>query len=244
MAILAKRLAATRVRQGEQGGTRGKPFRAAATEPQDKVERALSWMMENPPKPGGKPMLYVPEPKEEIPEVIDSVQPEDIGQGDFAEVAASVLYLAGGALDKAHNIVTPLSWPSATPFGGPPRDNGPAKKEAAYVHSLIHRAEGEYLGEFGAGYQNSGFWLGQAKGTLAIHSDLLEEARRMAQGDPELEQHVQSHGAQWNPRTFLDFCRKAERSGDQNKIDFCSKVMTEELRLIFEHCRAKANQPA
>ncbi|GFH15505.1 uncharacterized protein HaLaN_11744 [Haematococcus lacustris] len=49
------------------------------------------------------------------------------------------MHVAFGALDKAHNLVTPLSWGGRTEYGGEPIPKSPAAKEAAYVHALVHR---------------------------------------------------------------------------------------------------------
>lgn len=64
---------------------------------------------------------------------------DDIDSIHFAQVAIALLYLACGGLDEAHNLVTPLSWPLKTDFGGKPVKGSPANAEASYAHALIHR---------------------------------------------------------------------------------------------------------
>jgi len=51
-------------------------------------------------------------------------------------------------LDEAHDIVLPFSWPSPT-FAGPSIPNSPAAKESEYCHAMIHRKEGDFIGELG-----------------------------------------------------------------------------------------------
>merc|ERR1712244_28328 len=65
------------------------------------------------------------------------------------------------AIDECHNLVTPLSWPSSTSFGGKPISGSSASQNACYAHALTHRREGEYVGEFGTGWNNSNYWFGQ-----------------------------------------------------------------------------------
>ena len=76
-------------------------------------------------------------------------------------VLKAALYTGIGGLDEAHNLVTPLSWGAPTPFAGPPVRRSPARNDATYVHALVHRCEGEVVGEAGTGFSNCRFWWSQ-----------------------------------------------------------------------------------
>ena len=72
-------------------------------------------MLENPVPMKSIKMNYQPNPQDgPIPEPIAKsvASPSDIANGDdFAEVAWAVLRLGVGAIDSAHSMLTPLSWP-------------------------------------------------------------------------------------------------------------------------------------
>ena len=54
-------------------------------------------------------------------------------------VVTALLYSATGALDRSHNMVLPLSWPSDTPFGGAAILGTAAAQDATYVlHTCNH----------------------------------------------------------------------------------------------------------
>eukprot|EP00292_Cryptomonas_paramecium_P022322 CAMPEP_0113673846 /NCGR_PEP_ID=MMETSP0038_2-20120614/7078_1 /TAXON_ID=2898 /ORGANISM="Cryptomonas paramecium" /LENGTH=158 /DNA_ID=CAMNT_0000590337 /DNA_START=146 /DNA_END=619 /DNA_ORIENTATION=+ /assembly_acc=CAM_ASM_000170 len=84
--------------------------------------------------------------------------PAEGGPSHFAVVACGLLQLACGGLDECHNAVTPLSWDAPTSFAGPPIADSPARAEATYAHHLVHMREGGNVGEFGTGWNNSGYW--------------------------------------------------------------------------------------
>ena len=72
-----------------------------------------------------KEMRYVPSKSlppspscsKEIVETIDALAASTSSE---QRVGQALLFFAAGELDRAHNLVLPLSWPSATPFAGPP----------------------------------------------------------------------------------------------------------------------------
>jgi hypothetical protein len=75
----------------------------------------------------------------------------------------SILLLGHGYTDECHNLVTPLSWRDDIHFASGPSiydQVSPAVKSfATYTHSLVHRKEAFYVGEFGmVGFQNANFW--------------------------------------------------------------------------------------
>merc|ERR1711871_489869 len=102
-------------------------------------------------------------------------------QHHLTVVKALCLY-AAGELDRSHNAVLPLSWPSHTPFGGPPIRGTAAEQDATYVHAMLHRQEGEFVGQEGGGtlgWDNADFWFSRV-GRHPLHPQLLECARAFA----------------------------------------------------------------
>lgn len=121
-------------------------------------------------------MQYDAEPSTPLPDVARSLTPDDcrIAPGSrsrHADCIAGALLAAVGGLDAAHNIVTPLSWRSFTPYAGKPVACSPMEAaDASYVHALIHRQEGSADGEFGSGFSNANFWHRTAAGAHASQS--------------------------------------------------------------------------
>lgn len=157
---------------------------------------------------------------------------------DRAEVGAAALCLMLGGLDEAHNLVTPHSWATPTTFGGPPKYGSPSRQDAAYCHIIVHRMEGNNPGEFGTGFNNSGFWIGNAlgaTGTHAIFPRLREAATDLAAGCREAEAALRAMGPQWKPRKFNSLCEEGLECNDKELLAFCGAVQTKELLLFFEH---------
>jgi len=189
-----------------------------------------------------QPMEYSPEPKASPvgKAVAGSFVEELLGQGldlDRAEVGAAVLCLILGGVDEAHNLVTPHSWPAPTSFGGSPKRSSKVRQEAAYCHVIVHRMEGENIGEFGTGFNNSNYWIGNAfgNGSHEIFPQLKERAAGVFTGCTEAESALRSMGRDWDPRAFNNLCAKALRSGNQALLDSCSVMQAQELRLLFNH---------
>lgn len=190
------------------------------------------------------------------------------GDDDFASVCAALIYLGGsGAADEAHNIVTPLSWPHATVFGGEPKPDGPAATEAAYVHALIHRLEANHVGEFGTGYHNSAFWFASF-GDHPIFPQIREVALRAAEESPandcKLVQrfavealmdrcargrhtHVGNDSdaalsplfCRWAPVAFNGLLAQAFSTSDDALRGYCEHVATAEVELLLDWCLGK-----
>mmetsp|Transcript_95028 Transcript_95028/g.188259 ORF Transcript_95028/g.188259 Transcript_95028/m.188259 type:complete len:305 (+) Transcript_95028:16-930(+) len=189
-----------------------------------------------------QPMEYSPEPK--VSPVgkafAGSLVKELLEHGlhpDRAEVGAAVLCLMLGGVDEAHNLVTPHSWPAPTSFGGPPRRGSEVRQEAAYCHVIVHRMEGENVGEFGTGFNNSNYWIGNAFGSKSheIFPELKQRAAEVFTGCAEAESALRSMSCDWDPRVFNRLCAKALRSGNQALLDSCSAMQAHELRLLFNH---------
>lgn len=167
---------------------------------------------------------------------------------DKAEMGAAVLCLMLGGLDEAHNLVTPHSWASPTVFGGPPKFGSPVKLEASYCHSIVHRMEGFNPGEFGTGWNNSGYWISTAFASCdhAIFPKLREGAQAFAvgsdHGSREAQAALRGMGPQWSARKFNQLCEEALECEDEELISFCRAVQGLELSLLFEH--AVSGNPA
>jgi hypothetical protein len=67
-------------------------------------------------------------------------------------------------MDESHNTVVRYSVPTENEIdlGVRPILNSPAIKESEYCHAMIHRKEGEFLGELGMiGFSSCNFWFQQ-----------------------------------------------------------------------------------
>ena len=162
------------------------------------------------------------------------------GSSHFLAVAQALLFYAAGELDRSHNLVLPLSWPAATPFGGRPIPGSAAAQDATYVHALLHRQEGEFVGQEGGGmvgWDNAAFWFSQV-GRHPLYPAVLEGAARLAKGNRAAKAHVLRHGKGWKPRLFLELCQETQGT-DSKLAQFCRAVMNLEWRLLLDHVLAK-----
>jgi len=171
-----------------------------------------------------------------------SLTPEDMptsAPGDYAKLACAALQLACGGLDECHNIVTPLSWDAPTLFGGAPVESE-ARSEATLLHHLVHLREGQHVGEFGTGWNNSGFWAG-ALGEHPVLSQAHVAALLLARDSDRLERCMAADHPDGKlvPRRFLGLCLAAQRDGDAELVGFCEGVENAMLRLAFEEAFAR-----
>lgn len=65
----------------------------------------------------------------------------------------SLLYKPQSTFNAAADVPVPCTAPI-----GKPIPDSPAAAEAAYVHAIIHRQEGQCIGEFGSGFSNANYW--------------------------------------------------------------------------------------
>ncbi|KIY99370.1 hypothetical protein MNEG_8592 [Monoraphidium neglectum] len=200
-------------------------------------------------------MQYDASPSTQLPPCAASLTPDEAlpppsgGAGDsvarqhYGRVIAALLY--------AHNLVTPLCWGSWTAYGGAPIAGSPAARDAAYVHALIHRQEGSCDGEFGSGWSNANYWYSSASAAShPIAPRLADAARRLAQGDAELEKAAASltaaggggaagkggAGGTWDPLRFVGLCARAAEGGDARLLGYCGQLMGREVELLLDHC--------
>eukprot|EP00931_Biecheleriopsis_adriatica_P067182 TRINITY_DN4136_c0_g1_i1.p1 TRINITY_DN4136_c0_g1~~TRINITY_DN4136_c0_g1_i1.p1 ORF type:complete len:345 (-),score=64.34 TRINITY_DN4136_c0_g1_i1:43-1050(-) len=156
-----------------------------------------------------------------------------------ADVGAAILCLMLGGLDEAHNLVTPLTETRPTTFGGPPKLATEVQKEAAYCHAIVHRMEGENLGENGAGFKDSIYWIGQAfsKGTSphAIFPQLRAAADDLVGNCSDGKAALRNMGPKWQPSIFNKLCEDALLMEDPETLTFCKAVQARELQLLFDY---------
>ena len=200
-----------------------------------------------------KEILY--QPNQKLKESTDTdliVAIDGLGSGEgqnrddsrlhHTQIVQALFYYAAGEMDRAHNAVLPLSWPSATPFGGKAIKCGAAAaQDATYVHAMLHRQEGEFIGQEGGGmlgWDNASYWFSQV-GRHAIYPMVMEGARALAKGNKALEGHCRQHSDEWQPSLFLQLCRETHGSGGAVAA-FCTGVINLEWGLLLDHVGAKS----
>ena len=146
-------------------------------------------------------------------------------------------------LDEAHDIVLPYSL-SAPSYAGDPILDSPAAKESEYCHALIHRKEGEHIGELKIrGWDNACFWFGKT----SYHSlfpqvrlaaiDIAEKAGQVA--EPMLSE-LRSQ-PDWHPDWFTNTCQKAVLDRSESAEKVCSEITNAEWKMLFENCNNIVN---
>ena len=93
-------------------------------------------------------------------------------------------------------------------MGGQPILNSPALKESEYCHAMVHRKEGEIIGELGMqGFSNCKFWFGKT-GHHPLYSVVKSKAMSLGscadfQASAEVQNFLQqASGHDWDPETF------------------------------------------
>ncbi|CAK0887184.1 unnamed protein product, partial [Prorocentrum cordatum] len=169
---------------------------------------------------------------------------------DQAEVGAAVLCLMMGALDEAHNLVTPHTENKPTTFGGPPRFGSTAVQEACYCQVLVHRMEGEHRGSSGTGFAQSDHWISRAFPSYnkdaehPVHTALRLAAQEWGStACPDMARgFLRSTSARWSPKGFNQLCADALEDEDPELLEFCGRLQAKELRLLFDGLAA--SEPA
>ena len=157
-------------------------------------------------------------------------------------VFKGLLYLGIGGLDECHNLVTPYSWSSFTSFGGKPVYNSKASQNASYAHALVHRSEGQYIGEFGTGWNNSSFWFGST-GKHSLFPNVSKHAYNTAindkgfKNDKNIVKFTKSlKNNKWNPDGFLDLCELSVDKNDKILMKYCQDIINFEWKSLTMHC--------
>merc|ERR1712098_375782 len=77
-------------------------------------------------------------------------------------------------------------------------------------------------------------------GPHAILPKVQQAARRFAAENPAIQAYLEvSHGEGWNGPEFVQFCKDAWKSQDEETLGFCRKVMNAEWRFLVEHVLGK-----
>lgn len=190
-------------------------------------------------------MYYVPEDKlgsyeqRHVLSLAEQVETLDIDDGDrqsteLFEMIRALMFLKCEGLDEAHNIVTPHSWSNCTSFSGPPIRDSTVRREATYIHALIHRGEGDHQGEYGNGFQNSSFWFGQVS-SHPVYELLPSLAQKLGSSDKQVAEHVALQSCGWKPTEFLTFCESSLHSKNPAQITFCEELINSEWDAAFDH---------
>jgi len=174
----------------------------------------------------GKQMHYIPISKTSVsPEHRELLEGIETLDTDFADTNLTtrhnfivLLNLGCGEVDVCHDLVTPLSWPSPTPFSGPPIPNSPAAANATYAHALVHRMEGSNQGENGCGFDNSCYWFSRVPSS---HLVLTKLHKQYPQG---------TFGSDLN-----DLCEQALKAGNKVQIEQCEQLAFAEWHALLLH---------
>eukprot|EP01083_Nonionella_stella_P025833 71138_1 len=219
------------------------------------LQEILSYITDNPMSIIGQKMYYKPMNQlstKHLHGFHDKIQALNLTSSEnnkskhHAIVCQGLLYLALDGLDHCHDLVTPFSWSSYTGFAGQPVRNSPAKQSACYAHALTHRREGQFQGEFGSGWNNSGFWIGSTGNHVLYpkvaqyccaaisneqnkykkHKHILKFFQSMTKKDPPT----------WDPYQFVNLCEHAAESQDKKLMIFCEDIANAEWRMLFDYC--------
>jgi len=177
-------------------------------------------------------------------------------QEHMAEVTVAMLYFACGGMDESHNIVLPYSWPSPMTTeeekmtihmsgGRPPIQGSPAMKESEYCHALIHRKEGDIIGELGAkGFSTCKYWFGKT-GYHPLFNVVKNEALKTPKSEHKIINDFLDHLSknQWNPDVFSDLCASALKTKNQDLelFNFCNDLSGKEWNILMEYCNKTTN---
>ena len=131
------------------------------------------------------------------------------------------LWLAFGMLDECHALVV------AESYGG---------SDAAYIHALLHRKEGAFVGEFSmTGWANSKYWWG----VLGDHPLFVSVAAAAAEVPREPSPLLDAWRLDgWDPYAFVDLCAAAHASNDETAMAYCRAVAEVEWDLLHGHILA------
>ena len=234
----------------------------------ERVKDVMEFIQENPINVKSQRMFYVPTSQLDparLPDVVENLQAEDVilerkehdrinrpqlnkMEEHMADVTVAMLYLACGGMDESHNIVLPYSWPDQEAMSGPPILNSPAIKESEYCHALVHRKEGDILGELGTiGFNNCKFWF-RKTGYHPLFKVVNKEALALGSKYPgsrsvaSFLDQIKGNENVWHPDVFSDLCANALTSReDEDMMKFCNELSGKEWQLLMDHCNAKTN---
>jgi len=195
-----------------------------------------------------------------LPETIDTLFGKENGDRKcFGIISTALVMLGNGFADEAHDLVLPLSWPEDLHIGfGPPTYSSIsplAQSYATYVHCLVHRREGDHVGEFGmTGWSNANFWSRAVDRSPAFselpHREWIDQFHRLVdkyQSHETIRHWGERHGLMepnavvYNSRAGHELCSRAMKDGsDATLKTFAEEVAETEARVLLGHALEKA----
>eukprot|EP00484_Ammonia_sp_Unknown_P017171 CAMPEP_0197029124 /NCGR_PEP_ID=MMETSP1384-20130603/8634_1 /TAXON_ID=29189 /ORGANISM="Ammonia sp." /LENGTH=252 /DNA_ID=CAMNT_0042458229 /DNA_START=555 /DNA_END=1310 /DNA_ORIENTATION=- len=224
-----------------------------------RIQEVFNYLDANPMSIVGQKMYYKPaqqlsNTKRDLVHLYEKLETLDFDTSNtssqhHAQVTRALLYLSLNGIDECHNLVTPYSWPSYTSFGGAPVFNSAASQNACYAHAFTHRREGQNVGEFGTGWNNSNYWFGQTgrhqvvfpliakyaydivydqekkESTYQAHKQITKFLQSILKMDHQNKQQFQ---LQWDAYKFNNLCELAVKQRDKTLMAFCEDVWNQE----------------
>lgn len=198
---------------------------------------------------------------QDIPATLESLFPLHETEKEirhFGSVALAQILLGHGLTDECHDLVTPLSWPEDIHFAHGPsvydQVSPSARAYLSYVHSLVHRKEAFYHGEFGmTGFQNANYWSSAASSSPGAdslpHADLYREVISLAQEFADhgpvqtwCSQHVEDSSSVFDARMLHQLCAYVQKQSprDEKMQMFAERVVESEIRVLLANTLRKA----
>ena len=118
-------------------------------------------------------------------------------------------------------------------------------KESEYCHALIHRKEGDIIGELGAiGFSTCKYWFGKT-GYHPLYNVVKNEALKTPKSEHKIINDFLDHLSknQWNPDVFSDLCASALKTKNQDLelFNFCNDLSGKEWNILMEYCNQTTN---
>lgn len=194
-----------------------------------------------------------------LDELFPALSTQEFEKRCFGTISVALICLGNGLTDEAHDLVTPLSWPSETSFGyGPPivsKIPPEAKSFATHVHCLVHRKEGFHIGEFGMeGFNNAAYWASSVKRSEGMsslpHNDWLQQMRSLLNkysNDASIQEWGKGNGfldgnaTYYDPQKLHDLCAQAMKDKiESNLRAFAEEAAETEVRVLLAHSLQRA----
>ena len=93
--------------------------------------------------------------------------------------------------------------------------------------------EGENVGEYGTGFNNSNYWWGTVGSQHGVMGSVYMMAVEESEGCGR--EMVGKMNGQWKPIEFVNICERALRARDSVAIEWCERVQKGEILLMSEY---------
>ena len=197
-----------------------------------------------------------------MPESFEQLLPQEYNESrQFGLVAMALILIGNGFTDEAHSLVAPISYPQELPFSYGPsvysRVSEEARAYASYVHSLVHRREGNNVGEFGMkGFANASYWSSiviRSPGVESLPSaDLRRHVATLAESYSkcpavqewytrhQLNEHMED--PYFEARVVHEICATVVNNHDCDPVlrQFAEQVVETEVRVLLLHALQRA----